>query len=299
MGMTVSVLLCGGSPQGVHATGVDVLGAPLAAGKLQGLVSGSASAWHAVLPCGTLVKAAAPPPHGAAAAAPTGQHGSKASQGTVTILHPDGTVSQQQQQDLVLASVAGDMRQQVPGWLRTGPAGEQTWVVDAEALQDLRAGLAKAAEEAAAAAAAAAATEAAAAAVAAESTGKKGSKGSKKALDKSASSKKPQQQQKEQGEQAGAATTAAAATAAEAGNAAVAGDGEHMQEAMDVADAALQDLEQQPPQSMGSIRAVQLTDADTRAVVTTREDHLLIVNYPDGSRLLQVCWAPGLANGRV
>jgi hypothetical protein len=42
------------------------------------------------------------------------------------------------------------------------------------------------------------------------------------------------------------------------------------------------------PVSKGCIRAAELTDPDTRAVVVTREDRLLIVDYLDGSRLLQV-----------
>lgn len=272
--------------QTMQATAVGVLGAPLAAGTLQGQVPASTSAWHAVLPNGTLIKGAAAAAHDAAAAA-DGANTRCAGREAATILHPDGTVSQQQQQDLTLAGVAGDMKQQVAGWLRTTPQGEKVWVVDTVALQNLRSSLATAAEEAAAAAAAAA--EAAAAAAAAESTGKKGGKGSKsKALDKQASSKTPSAKHKEQQQQAQEQTAAAAAGAAEQGGTPRVSEVEHPQSAAAVAEAALLDFEQQPPQSMGNIRAVRLTDADTGAVVTTREDYLLIVDYPDGSRLLQV-----------
>jgi hypothetical protein len=238
-----------------------------------------------VLPNGTLIKAAAPDKAAAAS-----------SKCTTTILHPDGTCSQQQQQELTLASVGVEMKQRVAGWLRTSPDGEQVWAVDAVALHNLRADLAKTAEQAAAAAAAAAA-EAAAAAVAAESTGKKGSKGAKKSqLDKQASSKAPSskqrlteqpQQQPEQAVSAAGAAAAAAGGSAEPGSTPRVADAEHVPAAA-AAEAALLDLEQQPPQIMGTIRAVRLTDADTGAVVTTREDHLLIVDYPDGSKLLQV-----------
>lgn len=267
----------------MQSTEVNVLGAPLAAGNLQAKVSASTSALHALLPNGTLIKVAAASGASTSAAEPE----------ALTILHSDGTMSQQQQQDLTLAGVAGDLKQRVAGWLRTSPHGEQSWAVDVEALQHLRASLAQAAKEAAAAAATAA--EAAAAAAAAEApTGKKGSKGSKKDLHKQASSKAPsakhssqqQQQQQPQHEQAAAAPLGSP----DPGATPRGGEVQHAQEAAAAAaEAALQDLEQQPPQSMGSIRAVQLTDADTRAVVTTREDQLLLVDYPDGSRLLQVC----------
>jgi hypothetical protein len=272
----------------MQATGVNVLGAPLAAGSLQAKVSASTSALHALLPNGTLIKAAAAA-GGASTAEPE----------ALTILHPDGTVSQQQQQDLTLAGVAGDLKQRVAGWLRTSPHGEQSWAVDVEALQHLRASLAQAAAEATTAAATAA--EAAAAAAAEAVTGKKGSKGSKKDLHKQASSKPPsakhsaqqqqqQQQQQPQHEQATAAAAAAGTGSPDPGATPRGGEAQHTQQAAAAAaEAALQDLEQQPPQSMGSIRAVRLTDADTQAVVTTREDHLLLVDYPDGSRLLQVC----------
>jgi len=184
--------------------------------------------------------------------------------------------------ELPLAGAA-DGVQQVAGWLRTTPQGEQTWVTDPAALQDLREGLAKAAQEAAAAAAAAAAEAAAAAAAAAETTGKKGSKGDKKGLGKQGSSKTGKQQPLDQAPSA----SATAGAAGEVGASGTAPESDTPRVALAV-DAALQQLEQRPPQSMGSIKAVQLTDADTRAVVTTREDHLLIVDYLDGSRLLQV-----------
>jgi hypothetical protein len=265
---------------------VDVLGALLATGTLQAQVPASTSAWHAVLPNGTLIKAAAPD----RAATPAG------SSYTTTILHPDGSCSQQQQQELTLAGVGVSMKQRVAGWLRTSPDGEQVWALDTVALQNLRTDLAKTAEEAAAAGAAAAA-EAAAAAAAAESTGKKGSKGTKKSqLDKQASSKIPNakqraneqpQQQPEQAVSAAAAAAAAVTGSAEPGSTPGLADAGHVAAAA-AAEAVLLDLERQPPQSMGSIRAVRLTDADTGAVVTTREDHLLIVDYPDGSKLLQV-----------
>lgn len=278
--------------QVVQATGVDVLGAPLAAGKLQAAVAASASQWHAVLPDGTLIKASADAAAGAISAArsatgPTGQcltAGAAASGCRATsVLHTDGSVSQHHKLELPLVGVDGELRQEVDGWLRTGPDGEQTWVVDTVALQDLWANLAKAAEEAAVAAAAMAA-EAAEAAAAAETTGKKGSK-DKKGLGKTVSSKQAakQQQQQQQQDPAGPAAEAAAGSS---GNS-TAADSVHVQAAA-AAEAALHELEHQAPQFMGSIRAVQLTDADTRAVVTTREDHLLIVDYPDGSRLLQV-----------
>jgi hypothetical protein len=266
---------------------VDVLGALSAAGTLQAQVPASTLAWHAVLPNGTLIKAAAPD----RAATTAG------SSYTTTILHPDGSCSQQQQQELTLAGVGVSMKQRVAGWLRTSPDGEQVWALDTVALQNLRTDLAKTAEEAAAAGAAAAA-EAAAAAAAAESTGKKGSKGTKKSqLDKQASSKIPNakqraneqpQQQPGQAVSAAAAAAAAAVTgSAEPGSTPRLADTGHVAAAA-AAEAVLLDLERQPPQSMGSIRAVRLTDADTGAVVTTREDHLLIVDYPDGSKLLQV-----------
>jgi hypothetical protein len=287
----------------MQATGVDVLGAPLAARKLQAAVAASASRWHAVLPDGTLIKAS-PNADSAAAAAAHSAAGSTgqcvtaggASCRATTVLHTDGSISQHHALELPLAGVDGELRQEVAGWLRTGPDGEQTWVVDTVALQDLRANLAKAAEEAAVAAAAMAA-EAAAAAAAAETTGKKGGKGDKKGLGKTVSSKQAaKQQQQQQQQQQDPAGPAAEAGAGGGGNSSsTATESVHAQAAA-AAEAALHELEHQPPQCMGSIRAVQLTDADTQAVVTTREDHLLIVDYPDGSRLLQV-WRCGVWAG--
>lgn len=276
----------------MEATAVNILGAPLSAGRLEAQVAASTSAWHGLLPDGTLLKAAAP-----AGAAPANTGSTCSSTATAvsrmqpvrarTILHPNGALSQQRHMELPLPGAA-DGVQQVAGWLRTTPQGEQTWVTDPAALQDLREGLAKAAQEAAAAAAAAAAEAAAAAAAAAETTGKKGSKGDKKGLGKQGSSKTGKQQPLDQA----ASASATAGAAGEVGGSGTAPESDTPRVALAV-DAALQELEQRPPQNMGSIKAVQLTDADTRAVVTTREDHLLIVDYPDGSRLLQV----GLVQG--
>lgn len=139
----------------------------MSAGRLEAQVAASTSAWHGLLPDGTLLKAAAP-----AGAAPANTGSTCSSTATAvsrmqpvrarTILHPNGALSQQRHMELPLPGAA-DGVQQVAGWLRTTPQGEQTWVTDPAALQDLREGLAKAAQEAAAAAAAAAAEAAAAA----------------------------------------------------------------------------------------------------------------------------------------
>lgn len=284
--------------QVIDASAVDVLGASLAAGSLTAQVAASASAWHAVLPDGTLIKAAAVPRAGGSVA-PCAQHTSWSSaerdadkarqpQGLATVLHPDGQVSQQHHLELPLQigmAAADPTRHEVAGWLRKTPQGEQTWVVDAAALQGLKHSLNRAAQEAAEAVAAAAA-EAAAAAAAAEPPSKKGTKGDKKALGKQGSSH-PGKQAQEQAPPATPAGPVAADGACSMGLGSSSSGGEQLHTAAAI-DAALQGLEQQPPQTMGSIRAVQLTDADTGAVVTTREDHLLIVDYPDGSRLLQV-----------
>jgi hypothetical protein len=268
--------------QVLQSSGVSVLGAPLAAGQLDTQLMVGPFAWHAVLADGTLVKAAAAAAAAAThSAADSGVLQQCGSSSRLAILHPDGSTSAQhalqvQPQGTAIPPVAVD------GWLLTTPQGEQSWTADAAALERLEADLV-AAEEAAIAAAAAAEAAAAAAAVAAESpTGKKGSKGEKdraKAISKHGgiSTKRP--------EQPGGTADAEAASAAE--GAAQAGTQLDEQAIAAIRD-ALAELLQQQPVSQGRIRAACLTDPDTRAVVTTREDHLLLIEYADGSKLLQV-----------
>jgi hypothetical protein len=206
----------------------------------------------------------------------------------VTILHPDGSTSQRHELPLALpaevAARAPCLR--VPGWLLTSPQGDRSWTADAAAVERLQADLAAAEEAALVAAAAAEVAAAAAAAAAAETPTRKGPKDRSKAISKQggASSKRPELHS------AAAAGADAASSAADA----AAGDGSSSTapplDAAGVAAVrgALQQLQEAQPVCQGSIRAVQLTDPDTQAVVTTREDHLLLVSYTDASRLVQV-----------
>lgn len=243
--------------QTVHSAGVEVPGAPVAAGQLDaGLVDGP-FAWHALLPGGTLIKAEV----SAESAAQTTVDGLR------TIMHPDGSMSKQQQGAVELPDGSSLT---AAGWLHTDLEGNMTWVLDAGALEDLEKAAVKAAADAAAAAEAAAATAAAEAAAAEAAAAKKvGAKGGdKRALDK----------QKSASPAAIAAGSDGVSAAAAAGSAA---DPAAMHGMLDK-------LATMEPQEKGSIRAAKLTDPDTQAVVVTREDHLMVVNYAGGNRLLQV-----------
>jgi hypothetical protein len=171
-------------------------------------------------------------------------------------------------------------------------------VADEEALEALRA-VAKAAAEAKARAAAeaaaqaAAAAEAAAAAAAAEA-GKKGGKGAKVPLAKSGS--------KERAASGNGARPASGAAVAGKDTGAGSGSGDGSigtvpEEGGDAGDVP-EEAGGFPAEELGSegllvvpeqpLRVAQLRDPDTEAVVYTREDLLMLVEYADGSTLLQV-----------
>lgn len=265
--------------QVMHVSGVDVLGAPIAAGSLDPALLDGPFAWHALLPDGTLVKASL-------TAASTTKLGKTATTAAalgddsvkdlmVSLLHPDGSMSSQQ---LGIVDVPDGESMPIPGWLRTSLNGHKTWVVDSTALGELKAAATKAAAEAAAAAQAAAAAAAAEAAAAeAAAANKKVKGGDKKALEKQKSAAPPAATAVSNGVDAAAVSqgaTTASGSSCLTGTAAI--------------EAKVQYLEQLEPQPRGSIRTAVLTDPDTRAVVVNREDHLMMINYVGGSRLLQV-----------
>jgi len=209
-----------------------------------------------------------------------GLHRAAWTSGCISILHPDGSMSRQQQGAVILG--AGNVVK-AAGWRRISSTGSQTWALDGSALQrmqDAAATASKQAEAAAAAAAeaaaaAAAAAEAAAAAAAAEASSKKGKAGQKPAAKASAAATAAPGDSK---------TSADVAAAAPAPNAAGAADTSVLMVKAAQLQEVVQHLQALAPEELGHIRAAQLTDPDTQALVVTREDHLLAVNYPDGSR---------------
>lgn len=105
-----------GRPLMRHATGVDVHGAPVAGGYLDGQLPAvlQSAAWHAILPDGTLIKAAS---------ASRGMAGDGRS---LTLLHVDGWMSQR------VEAGAG----QLPGWIFTGATGACAWLTTQEKRQE-------------------------------------------------------------------------------------------------------------------------------------------------------------------
>lgn len=261
---------------------MNVLGAPLASGHLDGQLPDGPFAWHTLLPDGTLMKADAsggPPAKQSAAPVGIDEILTCSTAAGITILHPDGSTSRQQQEHVVLADGSAVT---AAGWLHSSTGGQLTWTIDQVALERLKSAAALAAAEASAAAEAAAAAAAAAEeAAAAEAASKKGGKGDKaRALDK---------------QRSGAKSHGSAAFGSAAGDGAVvAGAGSPSSitstSTHESLQSVLQQLELLEPISKGHIRAACLTDPDTRAVVSTREDHVMVVSYTDGSKLLQVSW---------
>lgn len=258
--------------QTLHSSGVDVLGAPIAAGSLAPNLLDGPFAWRALLPDGTLIKSAVT---AGSAARPDTSPVAAQGDGVISIMHPDGSMSRQQPGAVELTDGTSIT---AAGWLHTSVDGHQSWQLDAGGVEDLKATAAKAAADAATAAEAAAnaaAAEAAAAELAAAS--KKGGKSAdKRALDKQKTIPAP--------------STGADAAACGANGAALATGAGADPAALHTMLESLQD--QEPQERASIIRTAKLTDPDTQAVVVTREDHLMVVNYVGGNRLLQVRRAP-------